>query len=225
MNDDLIKNDVPAKGQIKGGDNVRFCLKDGADVKILFLGNSITRHGKAEELGWFGDYGMAASCEKNDYVHRLVRLIENAGKTVSICTANLSEWERTRDMSLLDARYKAARDFNADIVIVRLGENARLTENLEEFEKCYIEMVEYFSANKGKVVLTDLFWEYAPFDGFVEKLALSRGYAFSRIHDLGERDDMKATGKFSHVGVAAHPGDKGMVEIAARIFAAITTSN
>ncbi len=219
MNDDIIKNDVPAEGQITDGDAVRFCLAENADVKILFLGNSITRHGKAEELGWYGDYGMAASCEQNDYVHKLVKKIEKSGKTVSYCTANLSEFERTRDISLLDARYKKARDFNADIVIVRLGENARLTENLEAFERCYTEMVDYFAANEKKVVLTDLFWEYAPFDEFVEKFAMRCGYGFASIHDLGDRDDMKATGKFTHPGVAVHPGDKGMAEIAARIFA------
>ncbi len=224
MNDDLIKNDVPANGQIADGDAVRFCLTENADVKILFLGNSITRHGKAEELGWYGDYGMAASCERNDYVHKLVEMIEETGKTVSYCTANLSEFERTRDMSLLDARYKKAKDFNADIAIVRLGENARLTENLETFKKRYTEMIEYFAAKAGSVVLTDLFWEYAPFDGFVEKLCKARGYGFAGIHDLGDCDDMKATGKFTHPGVAAHPGDKGMAEIAARIFAAMSRS-
>lgn len=221
MNDDLIKNDVPAKGQIEDGDAVRFFFAENADVKILFLGNSMTRHGKAEELGWFGDYGMAASCEQNDYVHRLVKKVENTGKTVSYCTANLSEFERTRDVTLLNARYKKAREFDADIVIVRLGENARLTEDLEAFERCYIEMIEYFAAKASKTVLTDLFWEYAPFDGFVEKLCKTRGYAFASIHDLGERDDMKAAGKFAHLGVAAHPGDNGMAQIAARIFSVL----
>ena len=34
----------------------------------------------------------------------------------------------------------------------------------------------------------------------------------------------KAYGKFAHAGVAAHPGDKGMREIAERIFAAIQKS-
>ena len=29
---------------------------------------------------------------------------------------------------------------------------------------------------------------------------------------------MKAVGKFAHAGVAAHPGDRGMAEIAERIY-------
>ena len=78
ISDDLIKNDVPAEGQLKENDCVSFSLAENADVKILFLGNSITRHGKAENLGWLGDWGMAASRKENDYVHKLIsRLLED----------------------------------------------------------------------------------------------------------------------------------------------------
>lgn len=217
---DLIENDVPASGQLKNGDCVSFYICDNADLKLAFLGNSITRHGKAENLGWYGDWGMAASRRENDYVHKLINKFEKDGRKVSYCIANLSEWERTRDSSLLTSRYAEVKSFNADIVIVRLGENAGLTKELEEFTSCYKDMAEYF-AGGADVVLCDLFWEYEPFDAFVEELAEERGYAFVKIHDLGSNEEMKAIGKFEHAGVAAHPGDKGMAEIAERIYNAI----
>ena len=44
--------------------------------KILFVGNSITRHGVCREIGWEYEAGMAASAEKNDYAHRTVALIQ-----------------------------------------------------------------------------------------------------------------------------------------------------
>lgn len=212
ISNDLIKNDVPAEGQI--ADCVSFNLTENAELKIAFLGNSITRHGVAEELDWLGDWGMAASSRENDYVHKLVSRIK---KRVSYCIANLSGWERSRDMSLLERDYAAVKSFGADIVVVRLGENARLAENLEEFKPCYKEMVAYFAGN-AKVVLTDLFWEYEPFDTFVKNFAEEEGFAFVAIHDLGGDTEMKAVGKFAHAGVAAHPSDRGMAEIAERIY-------
>lgn len=215
---DLITNDVPAVGQLKGNDCISFETTENADIKLLFLGNSITRHGKAENLGWCGDWGMAASSKENDYVHKLTSKFCQKGVKVSVCIANLSDWERTRNMDLLFTKYLSALRFNADYVIVRLGENACLDKYLSEFELCYGELTDLFSRNGAKIVLTDLFWEYEPFDNFVEELAKARGYAFAEIHDLGNDDAMKAIGKFSHNGVAVHPGDKGMAEIAERIF-------
>lgn len=215
---DLITNDVPAVGQLKGSDCISFETTENADIKLLFLGNSITRHGKAENLGWCGDWGMAASSKENDYVHKLISKFCQKGIKVSVCIANLSNWERTRNMDLLFTKYSSALRFNADYVIVRLGENACPDKYLSEFELCYGELTDLFSRNGAKIVLTDLFWEYEPFDNFVAELAKARGYAFAEIHDLGNDDEMKAIGKFSHNGVAVHPGDKGMAEIAERIF-------
>ena len=215
---DLITNDVPAVGQLRGSDCISFETTENADIKLLFLGNSITRHGKAENLGWCGDWGMAASSKENDYVHKLISKFCQKGIKVSVCIANLSDWERTRNMDLLFTKYSSALRFNADYVIVRLGENACPDKYLSEFELCYGELTDLFSRNGAKIVLTDLFWEYEPFDNFVAELAKARGYAFAEIHDLGNDDEMKAIGKFSHNGVAVHPGDKGMAEIAERIF-------
>ena len=215
---DLIRNDVPAKGQLADGELVSFCVCDNADLKILFAGNSITRHGVAENLGWLGDWGMAASARENDYVHLIVNSLELAGKKVSYCVANFGEWERSWNDSLLAEKYSAVRDFGADIVVVRLDENAQLLNRADEFMPHYENLIRFFAGDRARVVLTDLFWQYEPFDKAVERLAKDKGYGFASLSDLGDRDEMKAHGKFEHAGVAAHPGDKGMAEIASRIY-------
>ncbi|MEI6540199.1 MAG: hypothetical protein WCO86_11845, partial [Planctomycetota bacterium] len=39
--------------------------------RILVLGNSLTLHGPKAEIGWAGNWGMAASAQDKDYVHLL----------------------------------------------------------------------------------------------------------------------------------------------------------
>ena len=71
------------------------------------------------------------------------------------------------------------------MVIVRLGENAQLAARLEDFVPKYSKMVKHFAADGARVVLTDLFWEYSPFDSFVKSLAEENGYMLAQLHDLG----------------------------------------
>ena len=39
------------------------------NVKVIFIGNSITFHGPAPEIGWMHSHGIASSQKNNDYVH------------------------------------------------------------------------------------------------------------------------------------------------------------
>ena len=69
-------NTVSAVHQLDPTKYVRITEKPGAKLKVLFVGNSITRHMPLPSIGWTGDWGMAASCEEKDYVHQTVRLLE-----------------------------------------------------------------------------------------------------------------------------------------------------
>ena len=73
INDDLLKNDVPANGQVTENGCISLCLQENANLKVLFLGNSITRHGVAEAIGWRGDWGMAAIAD------RIYRALQDRG--------------------------------------------------------------------------------------------------------------------------------------------------
>ena len=43
--------------------------EDAPGRRVLFVGNSITLHSARPEIGWHGDWGMAASDAAHDYLH------------------------------------------------------------------------------------------------------------------------------------------------------------
>lgn len=71
----LGKNTVSATAQLKESNIIRFVNLNGKGKRVIFVGNSITLHGVKADIGWNNEWGMAASTEKNDYVHRLMSAI------------------------------------------------------------------------------------------------------------------------------------------------------
>ena len=63
--------------------------------KILFLGNSITKHGPKADIDWSGNWGMAASAEAKDYVHVFAKaLSDKQASSPDILVKNIAEFER-----------------------------------------------------------------------------------------------------------------------------------
>ena len=217
----IEKNTVSSKGQVKEYDIVR-PVDRGGKVNVLFVGNSITRHAPAEEIGWPFDWGMSATKEENDYVHVAVSMLDKKYGKVNYCTACCGDWEREYFNDEKISRWAKAREFDADILVVRLGENiwGPLRENLDQVPLYpHLEkFIEFFKTKKDmKVVITDLFWAYEGIDKVLREIAEKKGYSFVHISDLGENDEYKSIGKFWHEGVAQHPNDLGMRVIAERI--------
>ncbi|MDB5348274.1 MAG: GDSL-like Lipase/Acylhydrolase [Schlesneria sp.] len=95
-----------------------------AASKVLFLGNSITLHGPAPSIGWTGNWGMAASSEGNDYVHLVTAdITKAAGSKPETMVRNIADFERGHDKFDIAGEYKAELAFQADQIIVAIGEN------------------------------------------------------------------------------------------------------
>ena len=92
--------------------------------KILFLGNSITLHGPAQDIGWSGNWGMAASAAEKDYVHLLIaRLKDAAGGQPQVMVKNVADFEREFATYDVAAGLRDAIDFQADVIVIAIGEN------------------------------------------------------------------------------------------------------
>lgn len=216
----MQKNTVSSENQVKIGETIYAENIDGKGIRVLFAGNSITLHDIRPSLGWHLHCGMAASSPDNDYVHILKRRILEKDNDAAFCVCQASGWEvnYTTDENIYD-KYEAARDFNADIIILRLIENCSLSVyDPDKFYDSYKKLISYFNkSGKAKVILTTGFWKH-PGDELILKIGKELGIPAIYLGDLGEDDAMKAIGLFEHSGVAAHPGDKGMVAIADRIW-------
>jgi hypothetical protein len=78
-------------------------------------------------------------------------------------------------------------------------------------------LVEFLTPRAKTVILTTGFWPH-PLDAAIRACAEKKGLPLVELGDLGMQDEMKAVGLFWHSGVASHPGDLGMAEIARRIL-------
>lgn len=186
-------------------------------MKILFLGNSITLHSPAPNIGWHGNYGMAASCEENDYVHQLCKKLEDAGKHPLIRVRNVADFERDPDGIGADW-FADDLAFAPDVVILRISENTP-DDKLDAFAAGYEALIRKFSEKPScRVFAVGPFWQRDTADTLIREAAAATGVHYLSLSALYGQDQYKALGQFEHGGVAAHPSDAGMAAIADIIF-------
>ena len=218
---ELAKNNVSAVGQLKESASVKFDNPDGCGARIMLVGNSITLHGKSEKIGWHGEWGMAASAKEKDYVHCLERKIQKTDPNSAFCICQVAQWERLYkgDAESTYPIYEAARNFSADIIVIRCIENCPRVEFEDDtFKKSLDNLIRFLDkSGRARVIITTSFW-YHPGDGALRSYAEEHGLPLVELGDLGEDVAMKAIGLFEHNGVANHPGDLGMQKISERIL-------
>ena len=197
-------------------------------ARVLFLGNSITLHGPAPAIGWTGNWGMAASAERLDYVHLLTADIAAvSGVQPTVMIKNIADFER--GYSTFDAAesLKSELAFQADIIIVAIGENVSelTTEDAKsKFATAFAGLLhELRQHGNPTVFVRSSFWSNPTKDSIMQTTARDAGVAFVDIATLGsdESNMARSERQIEHAGVAAHPGDKGMKAIADAIFTAI----
>ena len=217
-----------APTSLTAGEGV-FLGKMKAD-RILFLGNSITRHGPAPQIGWNGDWGMAASSENKDYVHLLTDAIATraGGKPEILAHTIVKNFERSYAEKDYDAgaRLAAALTFKPDIVIVAIGENVAPLSSEEArrlYQTRFKQLLDALKATGNpKIFVRSTFWPDTAKDNAMREACKAAGGVFVDIRDIGRDRTNQASSDpgrtFIHDGVAAHPGDAGMKAIAERLF-------
>jgi lysophospholipase L1-like esterase len=200
--------------------------------KILFLGNSITKHGPKAEIDWTGNWGMAASEEGKDYVHLVVAaLAKSSGSTPEVLVKNIADFERAYAGYDFAAKQTEAIDFQPDLIILAIGENVPALKSdaeKKDFEEAVTGLLTNLKGDRAPVVLVrSSFWANAEKDAALRAACNTVGGTFVDIGLLGkdEANYARSERDFKHAGVANHPGDKGMAAIAAAIVNAIAPKN
>ncbi|MDF2375020.1 MAG: alpha/beta hydrolase domain-containing protein [Verrucomicrobiales bacterium] len=189
--------------------------------KVLFLGNSITKHGPKAEIDWAGNWGMAASAESRDYVHLVTEaLTAPSGSAPDTLVKNIADFERGHAGYDIQGKLKDAFDFQADLVIVAIGENVpalKTAEDQETFQKSVTQLLKKLKADRNPTILVrSCFWANPAKDEALKLACDSVGGTFVDISKLSKDESNFARSErpFQHAGVANHPGDAGMAAIA-----------
>lgn len=216
----LEKNTVSAMGQLGENACVRAVTPENTGRRILFVGNSITLHGVLKDIGWDNEWGMAASALEKDYVHLVTAAVLEKEPDAYCALSQVADWERNyKTGSEHHEPFKAAREFGADVIVLRFVENCPYDGfDADAFYKEYKNLIDYLNPDgKAKLIFTTGFWKH-PGDDTIIKVAKEYNSPVEYLGELGEQPEMRADGLFEHTGVAHHPGDKGMQAIADAIL-------
>ena len=200
--------------------------------RILFLGNSLTLHGPKAEIGWAGNWGMAASAQDKDFVHLLTAAIEarTGGRLVLKPTpvdgtkpienvlniANILEREY--------ATYEAAKvrkqlDWKANIVVLQCGENVPPQGfDADVFQKSLSALLNDLQAasNPQIFVTGNILWGNPGLDEIKRKVCAEDPAHRTFVDISAYQTDIPVNGP------VGHPSDAGMKLIADTLLAAIS---
>jgi len=215
--DKYQENIVPASGQNTA--NVFVYGSEKSKIKVLFAGNSITKHMPRPEIGWYKDCGMAASSAEKDYVHLIIEKIKQKyDPNVSFCIAQVAEYEVSFFESTPDRDYKLAKDFGADVVFMFYGANVPgaydgMEDPPKTFEQAYEDMRNYLASPETPVYHAMGFYKRPVLDAEKRRVAAKYGDTYIDITHITSLDE-------TH-GDYNHPSDCGMQMLADTFFDAM----
>lgn len=200
------------------------------NVSYLAIGNSLTIHPVMENI-WWGEWGMAATSEKKDYVH-LVDAYLDETYDVSTTAYNFADWETTTtNRSKLFSELEGYLSPDLDLITIQLGEN--ITDGLDTLNQDYIELVQYIKEecpNAQIIILDEFCWPKPEIQAAQKQAADTFGLTYIELSEI--RSDAYRAGLGTNVmgedgqwhtiteaTVAEHPNDDGMRYIANQIIA------
>jgi hypothetical protein len=203
-------------------------VKPSAIRRILFLGNSITLHAPKPDIGWSGNWGMAASSEDKDYVHLVTKaLAEHTGSSQQIMVRNIADFERNYATYDVDLHMKDLFAFDPDLLVMAIGENVPALDSEDsqtQFKAAVTRILgRALAKRRPLVVVRSCFWPDTAKDEVLRQACEEADAIFVDAGPLGHdaANAARSERSFAHDGVAGHPGDRGMSALADAIVKAV----
>ncbi|HEY3328624.1 MAG TPA: cellulase family glycosylhydrolase [Capsulimonadaceae bacterium] len=210
--------------------------KDGNGFHILFIGNSITRHGSSPDtiarLKWDHVAGMAASMESKDFVHLLTAKIAEAlpKKKVDIQITSIVPGGLGTPEERLVGVIKDTTASSPDLVIFQHGEHEHSELGAEAVAGTYNATLDYLAKmpSKPRIVCVGNWspgatpekpnytgWA-AILEDTMHDICNARSIPFVSVASAAADPACHGTG--DHPGVKWHPNDAGHARYAELIF-------
>ena len=213
---DLQENNVPSEHQ----NEECYFPQLNSGIRVLFVGNSITKHAPKPEIGWTNDCGMEASSVDKDYVHLVEEKIREKHKDASFAILQVADFERNFESFQIEKEHREAIDFNADIIIMFFGAN--VTKEYDKKSNPKITFGERYEKlrnalnkhGKAKILHLQGFYIRPVLDAEKKKVAEKYNDEYAELGEI--RTSADTHGHFNH------PNDKGMADIAQLIWKIIS---
>lgn len=207
-------NGVPYKLSIYNG---KIVVKSVKYKKVLALGNSLTSHSYAENIGYYGDSTWAmASTNKvtTTWTNHLQTILRQKQPDATVTPFNISGWETNYMGVDLNTLFTSHKGIEYDLIVIRAGENGTAGD---DYAQGVDRLVTFLRTNfpTAEIIITDMFWHNSVKEAGFKEIAEKYNYpyiSFGNIADrclLGQmlmgRDDQFHP--ITHNGVAGHCTD------------------
>lgn len=219
--------------------------------RILFLGNSVTLHAPRAEVGWSGNWGMAAIVQANDYVHRLTTKINSTiggtlelGRSTDDGVKNIVNIASVMELNFAtydNSSLQTQIDYQPDLVVLQFGENVQAASFDEDSEKAALKsslqtLLDGLkaSSNPHIFVTSGIIPGTNPTIDAIKREVCAEDISHRVFVDLsGFGNDLtnlasgeyvlgnEYNGLFTNSAVLNHPGNKGMQYVAEGIYSAM----
>lgn len=192
------------------------------ELKIAFIGNSLTLHDASAEIGWHHAHGMAASQPGLDYAHQLLARLRLDERQAYI--RNFYPFES--DLAVAPGHIASLAPMLArrpPLIVVQLGDNIGNQEQLQNFAQNLNLLVATLRQHCPQVYCVSTWWVSPPKDQVIEAVCGLYGAHYVHIGDLFDHpaNSDRQRRDYAHQGVELHPKDWGMAQIGERLFRAI----